>query len=333
MDVDVDLAGRDREEDDGARIAAVRHQLAVRAQDRVRERAIPDGPAVDEEPDVARAGVLDGGTDGETVRADAARFAFESEQVAAHLAAQGFFGAPLQDVFFFARRQLHQRTAVFTHREMHVGTRDREPQHGLDALRLLGRGALEELAARGDVPEEVAHFDRGSRRRAGVFGFLRRAGVDFDARAGGGVGFARQQREPADRGHAGERLAAKAVAGDGEEALLGFQLAGRVALQAQERVLAAHAGSVVADRDQPAAAVEEIDLDPGGAGVERVLHQLFDDRRGTLDDFAGGDLVPKRLGEELDVRHCTTQGRPRSGASGRRPALQYSARTMASRSA
>src|SRR5207302_3280120 len=130
------------------------------------------------------------------------------EQVAAHLAAQRLFRAPLEDAA--AGRQVDERAAVFTHGEMHVGPRDGEPQHGVDALRLLSGGALQELAAGGDVPEEIAHLDGGAGRGAGVLGLRRGAAVDLDARALAAV--ARQQREAAYRRHARERLAAEPVA-------------------------------------------------------------------------------------------------------------------------
>jgi hypothetical protein len=37
------------------------------------------------------------------------------------------------------------------------------------------------------------------------------------------------------------------------------------------------------------------DLDPGRAGIERILDQLLDDTGGTFDHLAGGDLVDHRL--------------------------------------
>ena len=42
------------------------------------------------------------------------------------------------------------------------------------------------------------------------------------------------------------------------------------------------------------------DRDPPGARIERVLDQLFHDRRRTLDDFAGGDLIGEVQGGEFD---------------------------------
>ena len=155
--------------------------------------------------------------------------------------------------------------------------------------------------------EQVAHLDGSSLGGARVLDRARLAAFDFDARAVQRVRLAGEQREAADRSHAGERLAAEAVAAHGEEIVLGAQLAGGVALQAQPGVRPRHAATVVADADQLAAALEQVDLHAGGAGVERVLDQLFDGGGGAFDHLAGGDLVGERIGEDMDARHGCAQ--------------------------
>ena len=50
------------------------------------------------------------------------------------------------------------------------------------------------------------------------------------------------------------------------------------------------------------AAVLDRDVDRRRAGVERVLDQLLDDRRRTLDDLAGGDLVGDGARQDGDAR-------------------------------
>ena len=45
------------------------------------------------------------------------------------------------------------------------------------------------------------------------------------------------------------------------------------------------------------------DVDRRRTGVERVLDELLDRRRGTLDHFAGGDLISHRRWEHCDARH------------------------------
>ena len=57
------------------------------------------------------------------------------------------------------------------------------------------------------------------------------------------------------------------------------------------RVVARHAAAVVAHANRLAATVLDLDVDRGGSRVERVLDQLFDDGRRTLDDFTRRDLI------------------------------------------
>ena len=64
-----------------------------------------------------------------------------------------------------------------------------------------------------------------------------------------------------------------------------------------------HAVAVVGDADELAAAGFDLDADAGGAGVERVFEQLFDDGGGAVDDFAGGDLVGDLVGQDADAAH------------------------------
>ena len=108
---------------------------------------------------------------------------------------------------------------------------------------------------------------------------------------------ARAQREVRDRRDARQRLAAKAERPDRAEIVGARDLARGVALDRQPRVLGLHPLAVVFDADQLLAAELDGDGDAPRAGVERVLDQLLDDGRRTLDDFAGGDLV-REIGRE-----------------------------------
>ena len=76
-----------------------------------------------------------------------------------------------------------------------------------------------------------------------------------------------------------------------------------MALEGEQRIVAHHAATVVHDADELAAAAFDLDADAGGAGVERVLEQLLDHGRGTVDHFAGGDLVGDLVGEYVDAAH------------------------------
>src|SRR4029078_1011151 len=101
-------------------------------------------------------------------------------------------------------------------------------------------------------------------------------------------------------------------------------LAGRVALDGQPRVLGVHAFAVVFDADQPLAAAVDGDRDPRGPGVQRVLAQLLDDGGRALDDFAGGDLVREIRSKPVNFRHRFPDSRyPRSEVRGPRSEVRY----------
>ena len=88
-----------------------------------------------------------------------------------------------------------------------------------------------------------------------------------------------------------QRFAAEAERQDRREIVGAPDLARRVPLDRQPRVVRLHPFAVVLDADLLLAAELDVNRQPPRAGVDRVLDQLLDDRGGPLDDFAGGDLV------------------------------------------
>src|SRR2546422_3676022 len=79
-------------------------------------------------------------------------------------------------------------------------------------------------------------------------------------------------------------------------------LAGGVARQRQDRVLAAHPLAVVAHPDERLPPVLDRHADRPSAGVERVLDELLHDGGRPLDHLAGGDLVRDLGREDRDPR-------------------------------
>ena len=61
-----------------------------------------------------------------------------------------------------------------------------------------------------------------------------------------------------------------------------------------------HAGAVVGDADEAAAAAIGEHIDLASAGIERVFDQLFDDAGRPLDHLAGGDAVDRGFGQLAD---------------------------------
>ena len=163
----------------------------------------------------------------------------------------------------------------------------------------LGFFRAQELAARGQVEEELAHFDAGARGGPGGADFKDFAAVDDDLRGLGrsGIAFARGQGKPADAGDAREGFASEAHGGDGGEVLGALDFAGGVPLEAEQGVVAAHAQAIVRHADEAASAGLDFDGEAARAGVEGIFDEFLDDAGRTLDHFARGDLVGHVLGE------------------------------------
>ncbi len=108
--------------------------------------------------------------------------------------------------------------------------------------------------------------------------------------------------ETADRADRGQRLAAKAEMIDAQEIVVG-ELRGAMTLDRQRQLVAIHADAVVADDDEALPAFLQRDVDAGRAGIDRVLDQLFERGRRTLDDLAGGDAIDERFRQKAN-RHA-----------------------------
>ena len=82
-------------------------------------------------------------------------------------------------------------------------------------------------------------------------------------------------------------------------------LAGRVPLDRQPRIVRVHSLAVVLDAHLPLAAELDVNRQPPRAGVDRVLDQLLDDRRRPLDDLARRNLVREIRRQPADFAHDT----------------------------
>ena len=116
------------------------------------------------------------------------------------------------------------------------------------------------------------------------------------------------ERAPGDARDRRQRLAPESEGREPVEVGRLGDLARRVPLEGEKRVVPAHAAAVVLDSDQGPAAVAELDLDPAGAGVQGVFDKLLDHRGRPLDDLAGGDLVRHPVGQDADSGHSPGLG-------------------------
>lgn len=87
------------------------------------------------------------------------------------------------------------------------------------------------------------------------------------------------------------------------QVLFGANFTGGVAFEAEEGVLAIHAGAVVNDLDERRATTLHMDLDMEGARVEAVFDQFADDGCRSFDHLTGSHLAGKSIGEDTDSRH------------------------------
>ena len=138
-------------------------------------------------------------------------------------------------------------------------------RHQRGDVRQLGLVGPQKLLARRDVVEQIANRDGGSRRPRELIAAQHLAARDFDRRAGRLFGRARFEQQPRHRSDGGQRFAAKPERRDGKQVFDVAQLAGGVALEGQQRVVAQHAAAVVGDADQAPAAALDIDANVGGA--------------------------------------------------------------------
>ena len=82
------------------------------------------------------------------------------------------------------------------------------------------------------------------------------------------------------------------------------ELRGGVAQHRERQRAGVHAGAVVGYLDPVDTAGVERHGDPGGARIERVLHQLLHRGRRPLDHLAGGDAVDGVGRQDADGGHA-----------------------------
>ena len=78
---------------------------------------------------------------------------------------------------------------------------------------------------------------------------------------------------------------------NGGEIVGALNLARRVALEREPRIIRAHPLAVILDAHKALAAHLDVHLDAARACVDCVFDELFDDRRRALDNLAGSDLI------------------------------------------
>ena len=300
MHVHVHLGGIEVKEEHRDRIAALGQRSRVGFDHRVVQRATIHRAAVDEHQHLVPRGAVDPGFADQPAEFETAVRTLEWQQVGRQLPAEDFRHPLAQG---HTDGGLKQNAAVLDQGETRLRTGQSVEPHRLDDVRRLGGVAFQKLAAGRHRVEKVGYRDPRAGGQAALAHMHELAAVDEDLGARRGLDRTRAQLETRDAGDGRHGLAAKAKGVQPVEVGRLHQLAGGVSLKRHQGVVLGHATAVVLDADQAASAVAELDLDAGGTGIEGILHQFLHDRRGTLNHFAGGDLVGNPVGEDANGGH------------------------------
>ena len=303
VDVDVHGFGRHLDEEVHLGAALFDRRHAVGGDDRVRDRPILDDAPVDE--DVLRSACrpLVGERRDVPGQSDAAGVLADFEQV-------GPFAVQLKQPIAHRdrRRALDHCPPRARQRETDLRMRERQLGDHARDLRALGAVRLQELPPRRQVVEDVADLDARPLGSADLSDRCHRSAVDADFGAGLLSAGARPEREMRHRRNGRQRLSAKSHRGDRGEVVGAPDLARRMPLEREPRILRLHPLSVVVDADLFLAAKLDVNGHARRTGVDRVLDELLDDRGWALDDFACGNLVGEVGRQPVDLAHATSSG-------------------------
>ena len=279
--------------------ALLDRRVAVGLDNRVRDRLVLDDAPIDE--DVLRAARRPLFCK----RGDEA-FDAEARQRLAHRHEVGPVAEDLiQPVFELRhRRPVEHRPRPARQREADLRIAERKLRDDAGDLRRFARVGLEKLAPRRQVVKQIADFDRRAFRRADFLHGRDGAAVDANLGAGDLAAQPRLHDEMRDGRDAGQRFAAEPERVNRGEIVGPLNLARGVALEREPRILRTHPFAVVLDTHEALAAQLDVDLDAPRAGVDGVFDELFDDRCGTLDNLAGGDLIGEVGGKKVDAAHA-----------------------------
>src|SRR5262252_837284 len=162
---------------------------------------------------------------------------------------------------------------------------------------------LQKLAASRNGEKQIGHTNGRTCGKTSWFDADEFAVGEFDPRTFHLGGIARFEQETRYRRDGGKGLATKTERCDGSQVIRGFELAGCVTLEGQQRVVVRHPVAIVNHTDHALAARFGFDANGFCASVERVFEQLLYHRSGALDDFASSNFVGDGFGQYADAAH------------------------------
>ncbi len=228
---------------------------------------------------------------------------------------------------------------------MLVGIRQRVVRDERRDVAEFGGVRFEEFFTRGNAVEKIGDTNRRANRQTRGLYVNQFSAGKFDARAFGFRFVARFEQQPRDGGNCWQRFAAKTKRRDGKQIVGGFQFAGGVTLESQQRVVVNHAMAVVNDADHALAADFRFDANRLRSGIERVFGNSFTTEAGRSTTSPAAILFATASGNmrmrltsllSFDARrqmisiHCNSPKKQRAQASPANP--RYSAVRCGSRS-
>ena len=302
MDVDVDRARRHGEVQHDHGVAAFRHHGFVGVVDGLRDGAVLDEAAVDEERLPAARALEHRRFRDEPGNLYAFVRVFKrqcQQRLRDGLAVNG--ADRVVEVAAAGRGERH--LVVVDEAERDLGMRQRELRDEVRDVRGLRVVRLEELLARGRIEKEVLDLDRRAEARAGRVDVGCLAARDGDLRAEVSALRPRFHRKARNGGNRRQRFAAEAERANRLEVVSRADLARRMAQDRETCVLFRHTLAVVRHAQEARAARQDFDFDLRGAGVDGIFDELLDDGGRALDDFAGSNLVDRAVVEHMDTAH------------------------------
>ncbi len=288
MHVDVDLARIEFEIQHEHRMTAVEQHVPIRLPHCIRNDAIFHRTAVHEE--VLLIGLCarmsrqpDPAAQSQTVAHFVDRHTRRSEPGTKQL-------RDATQAVCFTRREVLNRVAVARF-EFDVEASQRKARHDVVQMREFRAFALQELASRWRVVEQIADVDRRAARMCRRANLRFRSFVHIDARTDFRTGGSRADRHFRNRRDTRERLASETERGHAFEIVGDVDLAGGVRTHRELQIVGVNADAVVGHAHTFDAALFDRQHDTASLRVEAVLDQLLHDRGRPLDHLAGGDLV------------------------------------------
>ena len=308
VNVHVHHVGREVDEERRHGMATAMEEVGIGRAHGAVQQAVAYRPAVDEEVLMLRARAVEGGERRIAGEPHALALGVDGERVAREVAAhdQREPGEPSNRCVLVRPVAQHGAAVV------DQGEADGRMAHGkaVDGVRGMARfGAwrLEELEPCRRGIEEVRHRDGGPLRAGG--GRTRGGGAasGFDRPGVVGPGPAAGERQPADGGNGGKRLAAEAEGLDRPKIAVLGEFGGGVAGQRKRQLVAVHAAAVVGDPNEAAAALLQRNLDGARACIDGVLDQLLDHRCRPLDYLSRRDSIDHALRQETNSHGSTSR--------------------------